>query len=252
MGTPSASSIAVASTSRTPPFSVSRPSPTRDQGVLAGSLGAEVEQPAGPAPRAAGRTGSRGRRRARDCRRGTGGRDSACASGCGWLPGSGSNRAKWAIHSASVRVSSPTRRRGAVVAKAQDRLRESPPPAPDRRTPGPAAEPRVGPIGAGRRACAAQMRRRRGAAARPSACSACAAGRVLTQGHGRRPTLDYPEDRIRRRPDRWPPAAVAALGARQLALGGRSISRPASAAHPRPGRRLHRDAEPRRLGQALG
>ena len=33
VGTPSASSIAVASTSRTPPFRVSRPSPPRDQGV---------------------------------------------------------------------------------------------------------------------------------------------------------------------------------------------------------------------------
>ena len=33
VGTPSASSMAVASTSRTPPFSVSRPSPSRDQGV---------------------------------------------------------------------------------------------------------------------------------------------------------------------------------------------------------------------------
>ena len=32
--------------SRTPPFSVSRPSPPRDQGVCAGALGAEVEQPA--------------------------------------------------------------------------------------------------------------------------------------------------------------------------------------------------------------
>ena len=31
--TPSASSISVASTSRTPPFSVRRPSPLRDQGV---------------------------------------------------------------------------------------------------------------------------------------------------------------------------------------------------------------------------
>ena len=33
VGTPSASSIAVAKTSRTPPFSVNRPSPERDQGV---------------------------------------------------------------------------------------------------------------------------------------------------------------------------------------------------------------------------
>ena len=33
VGTPCASSMAAASTSRTPPFSVSRPSPDRDQGV---------------------------------------------------------------------------------------------------------------------------------------------------------------------------------------------------------------------------
>ena len=33
VGTPSASNIAVASTSRTPPLRVSRPSPARDQGV---------------------------------------------------------------------------------------------------------------------------------------------------------------------------------------------------------------------------
>ena len=42
----SASSISVASTSRTPPFSVSRPSALRDQGVRPRALGAEVEQPA--------------------------------------------------------------------------------------------------------------------------------------------------------------------------------------------------------------
>ncbi len=46
VGTPSACSISVASTSRTPPFRVSRPSPKRLHGVWPDPLGAKVHQPA--------------------------------------------------------------------------------------------------------------------------------------------------------------------------------------------------------------
>ena len=76
VSTPSASSIAVASTSRTPPLRVSRPSAPRDHGVVPLPLVPRSSRRPS-AGRAAARTGSRGRRRDPGCRSGTGGRDSA-------------------------------------------------------------------------------------------------------------------------------------------------------------------------------
>ena len=91
-------------------------------GRLPRALGAEVEQARPRRLRAAGRTGSRGRRRGPDCRCGTGGRGSAWPAAAAWLSGRGSKRAKCARHSSSFSVVQAHGRRRPLVAEAQDRL----------------------------------------------------------------------------------------------------------------------------------
>ena len=108
VSTPSASSISVARISRTPPLSVSRPSPTRDQGVWPEPLVPRSSRRPS-ASRGAGRTGSRGRRRGRDCTRGTGGRGSAAPAARGGCRAAARSGRNGAIQSASSRPSRPTR-----------------------------------------------------------------------------------------------------------------------------------------------
>ena len=122
VSTPSASSIEVASSSRTPPLRVSRPSPPRDQGVRPVPL-VPRSSSLPSASRGAARTGSRDRRRAAGCTLGTGGRGSAA-------PGAAQAARQW-LEAAEMmqpllvgQAVQADPRRPALVAIAQDELRE--------------------------------------------------------------------------------------------------------------------------------
>ena len=98
----------MARTSRTPPFSVRRPSPPRDHGVCRSPWcrGRAGGRRRGRAP---GRRGSRGRRRGRGCRRGTDGRGSAAPAAPGGCPAAARSGRSGGSTRASARPSRPTR-----------------------------------------------------------------------------------------------------------------------------------------------